>query len=218
MTATTEGVALDLDRVRELVLEGATRAEIAGELGIGSRRTLLRSMHQDAALRACIEEAEADRSDEATAALVGGDGPQIVVTAYRLAQVIHLAGEGMSIVQIAREVFGVSDRALRHAREHDPRIDAAIAEGRAREETALVSKLLAFTEGDDRVALTAVIFALKSRHGHNDRGGLAEGRGDAVRIHITLPAAAPNNEAFARVIEATPTGVVLVEGGDDDRS
>ncbi|WP_271067292.1 hypothetical protein [Caulobacter sp. NIBR1757] len=106
----------------------------------------------------------------------------------------------MSETQIAR-ALGVNYRTWMRVRAEDDRIASALAETRKVEEEELVSILMDKARGGDT---TALIFALKGRHGYRDQGN-PQGTGDPkVNVTINLPAAQPTIEAYVQGLDVGP--------------
>lgn len=114
-----------------------------------------------------------------------------------VAQVLGACRRGVSETQIAR-ALGVNYRTWMRVRAEDERIASALAETRKVEEEELVSILIDKARAGDT---TALIFALKGRHGYRDQGA-PQGTGDPkVNVTINLPAAQPSVEAYVQALD-----------------
>lgn len=117
-----------------------------------------------------------------------------------VAIVIAACRKGVPETKLA-QALGINYRTWMRVREEDERIADALAETRKIEEEELVSLLLDKARNGD---LTAMIFALKSRHGYRDMGTPGGGVEQKVNVVINLPAPAANEEEFSRMINVTP--------------
>src|SRR4028119_659823 len=78
-----------------------------------------------------------------------------------------LAARGRSHIQIARAI-GIDAKTFRERLKDDPAAAEAFNAGKSEEEGVLVGHLRKKADQGDTVAL---LFLLKSRHGHRERGG-----------------------------------------------
>ncbi|WP_188449905.1 hypothetical protein [Sphingomonas psychrolutea] len=111
--------------------------------------------------------------------------------------VLDACRRGVSEVRIARGL-GINFRTWQRVRVEDERVGSALAETRTLEEDELVSLLMDKARGGET---TAIIFALKGRHGYRDHGTPTVAAEARVNVTINLPAASATVEDYARVIE-----------------
>jgi leucyl aminopeptidase (aminopeptidase T) len=124
------------------------------------------------------------------------DRRKYVIPEGDVAKIIAACRRGASETQIAR-ALGVNYRTWMRVRAEDERIASVLAETRKVEEDELVSLLMDKARGGDT---TALIFALKGRHGYRDNGN-PQGTGDPkVNVTINLPAAQPSVEAYVAAL------------------
>src|SRR5215218_4278394 len=112
--------------------------------------------------------------------------------------VVDACRRGVPETKIA-EALGVNYRTWMRVRAEDERIAAALAEVKKIEEEELVSLLMNRARGGD---LTAIIFALKGRHGYRDHGAAQGSMEQRVTVTINLPAAQPTLDDYVKTIDA----------------
>jgi hypothetical protein len=125
------------------------------------------------------------------------DRRKYLVPDQHIATVIDACRRGVSEVRIARGL-GVNYRTWMRVRTEDERVAGALAETRKVEEDELVSLLMDKARGGET---TAIIFALKGRHGYRDHGAPPSSVETRVNVMINLPAATGSVEEYVRVIE-----------------
>jgi hypothetical protein len=111
--------------------------------------------------------------------------------------VLEACRRGVSEVRIARGL-GINFRTWQRVRVEDERVASALTETRTLEEDELVALLMDKARGGET---TAIIFALKGRHGYRDHGTPAVAAEARVNIQINLPAASATVEDYARIID-----------------
>jgi hypothetical protein len=113
-----------------------------------------------------------------------------------VAKVLEACRRGVSEVRIAR-ALGVNYRTWMRVRAEDERVASALSESKKLEEDELVSLLMDKARNGET---TAIIFALKGRHGYRDQG-VQPASGDArVNVTINLPAAQPTLDDYLRTV------------------
>ena len=125
------------------------------------------------------------------------DRRKYLVPSQHIEKVIDACSRGVSEVRIARSL-GINYRTWMRVRADDERVASALAESRKIEEDELVALLLDKARGGET---TALIFALKGRHGYRDQGVPPTSSDARVNVTINLPAAAGSAEEYARTIE-----------------
>lgn len=125
------------------------------------------------------------------------DRRKYLVPDQHVGQVVDACRRGVSEVRIARSL-GINYRTWMRVRAEDERVASALAESRKIEEDELVALLLDKARSGET---TALIFALKGRHGYRDQGAPPASADARVNVTINLPAAARSAEEYARTIE-----------------
>jgi len=146
--------------------------------------------------------AEQDKAGVAPAPAPRRDGRKYLIPHEAVELVLASCRKGVPETKLA-QALGINYRTWMRVREEDERIADALAETRKIEEEELVSLLLDKARDGD---LTAMIFALKSRHGYRDMGTPGGGVEQRVNVTINLPAPASNEDEFRRLIDVTTTG------------
>jgi hypothetical protein len=130
------------------------------------------------------------------------DRRKYLVPDQHIDTVINACRSGVSEVRIARSL-GVNYRTWMRVRAEDERVASALSESRKFEEDELVSLLMDKARGGET---TAIIFALKGRHGYRDHGTPPASAAEArVNVTINLPAASASIADYVRVIDAEPS-------------
>lgn len=125
------------------------------------------------------------------------DRRKYLVPDAHLPTVLDACRRGVSEVRIAR-ALGVNYRTWMRVRSEDERVAGALAESRKLEEDELVSLLMDKARGGET---TAIIFALKGRHGYRDQGAPPNSAEAKVNVTIHLPAAQATLEDYSRALE-----------------
>lgn len=125
------------------------------------------------------------------------DRRKYVIPDHNLPKVLDACRRGSSEVSIAR-ALGINYRTWMRLRAENDEIAAALAESRKLEEDELVSILIDKARAGDT---TALIFALKGRHGYRDHGSPPPGPEQRVNVTINLPAAQPSLGDYMRTVE-----------------
>lgn len=129
---------------------------------------------------------------------VRSDRRKYLVPDQHIDAVLKACRKGASEVRIAR-MLGVNYRTWMRVRTEDERIASALSESRKIEEEELVSLLMDKARGGET---TAIIFALKGRHGYRDHGVPPSASADArVNVTINLPAAAPSLDDYVQTVD-----------------
>lgn len=125
------------------------------------------------------------------------DRRKYLVPDNQVTAILDACRRGVSEVRIAR-ALGVNYRTWMRVRAEDERVASALAETRKLEEDELVSLLMDKARGGET---TAIIFALKGRHGYRDQGAVAVMAESKVNVVINLPAAQASLDDYSRLIE-----------------
>lgn len=127
------------------------------------------------------------------------DRRKYLIPEHDIEAILAACRRGVSETQIAR-ALGINYRTWMRVRTEDERISSALAETRKVEEEELVSLLMDKARAGDT---TALIFALKGRHGYRDNGAPQGSADPKVNVTINLPAAQPNVEAYVETLGTT---------------
>lgn len=127
------------------------------------------------------------------------DRRKYLIPEHDIEAILAACRRGVSETQIAR-ALGINYRTWMRVRTEDERISSALAETRKVEEEELVSLLMDKARAGDT---TALIFALKGRHGYRDNGAPQGAADPKVNVTISLPAAQPSVEAYVEAIGDT---------------
>ena len=125
------------------------------------------------------------------------DRRKYLIPSNDIDKILDACRRGVSEVRIARGL-GINFRTWQRVRGEDERVASALAETRSLEEDELVSLLMDKARGGET---TAIIFALKGRHGYRDHGVAPASAEARVNVIINLPAASASVEEYARIIE-----------------
>ena len=127
----------------------------------------------------------------------GPGQPKYEIPDDQVGKVIAACRQGASEVSIAR-ALRINYRTWVRVRTEDERIASALSESRKLEEDELVSLLLDKARAGET---TAIIFALKGRHGYRDVG-THSGAEQTVNVQvINLPAAQGDMGEYMRTVE-----------------
>ena len=148
-----------------------------------------------------IRKVPASRSD----GLGGMPATEITEEGYQLIE--GLAARGCAMPTIAKGL-GIKPDLFRRIRNRDTRAREAVDCGKAVEHDKLVDKLNEKAMAGD---ITAIIFALKSRHGYRDNSPVESEGGSRVHVEISLPAPMSPDE-YQRSIDVTPEQKKVTRG------
>ena len=149
-------------------------------------------------------------------ALRGGLEP-IVVTEAGIEQVRQWRKDGFTYATIASKL-GLTRRTLHDVRKRQPEVEEALALGHAENEDELVGALMQRVRGaeDDRDAIIAAMFLLKSRHGYRDQGPLDGAQ--TVNVQVNNFEAMTTPDIRARVAELLEQRNRILAGTEGTRA
>jgi hypothetical protein len=125
-----------------------------------------------------------------------GRGNKFMLAPEHLPKVLRAIRRGASEVSIARSL-GINYRTWLRVKAEDEEIASVLSESRKMEEDELVSLLMDKAREKD---VSAIAFALRTRHHYRDHGSPL-GQGDQkVNIQINLPAAQPSMDDYMKTI------------------
>ncbi|EQB00238.1 hypothetical protein L288_18545 [Sphingobium quisquiliarum P25] len=125
-----------------------------------------------------------------------GRGNKFELTDDERTKVIRAIRRGASGISIAR-ALRINYRTWQRVKADDEEIASALSEVLAMEEIELRNVLIdKAKEGD----VTALMFALKTRHGYRDHGAVNGGDDNRVAIQINLPGPSASLEDYQRMI------------------
>lgn len=125
-----------------------------------------------------------------------GRGNKFVLTEDERAKVIRAIRRGASGVSIAR-ALRINYATWKRVKTEDEEIASALSEKLAMEEIELSNVLIEKAKEGD---ITALMFALKTRHGYRDHGAVNGGEDNRVAIQINLPGPSASLEDYQRLI------------------
>lgn len=124
--------------------------------------------------------------------------PKYVIPERHLPKVLEAIRNNNTQASIAK-ALGISFHTWQRVRDEDKRIRSAIDETLDFEEKELVNLLMEKARNGET---TAVLFALKSRHGYRDHGPVTGG-GDEQKVNVTinLPGAQGSVEDYLKTVK-----------------
>jgi len=125
-----------------------------------------------------------------------GRGNKFALTDDERTKVIRAIRRGASGISIAR-ALRVNYRTWMRVKAEDDEIASALSEVLAMEEIELRNVLIEKAKDGD---LTALMFALKTRHGYRDHGAVNGGDDNRVAIQINLPGPTASLDEYQRMI------------------
>lgn len=123
--------------------------------------------------------------------------PKYVIPERHIPGVLDAIRKNNTQASIAK-ALGISFHTWQRVRDEDERITAAIDETLNFEEKELVDLLMEKARNGET---TAILFALKSRHGYRDHGQVDTGNEQKVNVTINLPGAQGSVEDYIKTVK-----------------